>query len=56
MILLLLAKSVSALVKGEIETVNRLIGTRSLDEEVADEMAGEPGGIARPPETGAKDP
>ena len=37
-ILLLLAKTVTALAKGEIQTVARLIGTRSVDEEVAEEI------------------
>ena len=40
-ILLLLAKSIVALARGEIETVGRLIGSRSVVEEIAAEM--EPG-------------
>ena len=54
-ILLLLAKSVTALAKGETQTVARLIGTRSVDEEVADEMDLKHGGAAPPREAGAKD-
>ena len=39
-IVLLLARSVIALARGEYRTVARLIGTRSVDEEVAEEIRG----------------
>ena len=39
-IVLLLARSVIALARGEYQTVARLIGTRTVDEEVAEEIGG----------------
>jgi TRAP-type C4-dicarboxylate transport system permease small subunit len=54
-ILLLIARSLGALVSGDLQTVNRLIGTRTLDEEVAEEIAveGDPG--EAPPTGGIPD-
>lgn len=37
-ILLLIARSLQALLQGDLRTVNRLIGTRTLDEEVDEEI------------------
>ena len=51
-IVLLIARSLQALLGGDLQTVSRLIGTRTLDEEVAAEIAvdGDPG--AAPPAGG----
>ena len=54
-ILLLIARSLGALVGGDLQTVSRLIGTRTLDEEVAEEIALEGDPDEAPPVGGVPD-